>query len=84
MEHLIELKDVYKIYQMGEETVHAPQMIGAAGGNIQTSDDVHGGGFAGPGLSHNSYKLTLVDGEAHAVQSVNVLVAHMVDLVDVF
>ena len=23
MEHLIELKDVYKIYQMGEETVHA-------------------------------------------------------------
>ena len=23
MEHLIELKNVYKIYQMGEETVHA-------------------------------------------------------------
>ena len=23
MEHLIELKDVYKIYQMGTETVHA-------------------------------------------------------------
>ena len=23
MEHLIELKDVYKIYQMGDETVHA-------------------------------------------------------------
>ena len=23
MEHLIELKEVYKIYQMGEETVHA-------------------------------------------------------------
>ena len=23
MEHLIELRDVYKIYQMGEETVHA-------------------------------------------------------------
>ena len=23
MEHLIELKDVYKIYPMGEETVHA-------------------------------------------------------------
>ena len=23
MEHLIELKDVYKIYRMGEETVHA-------------------------------------------------------------
>ena len=23
MEHLIELKDVYKIYQMGEETGHA-------------------------------------------------------------
>ena len=23
LEHLIELKDVYKIYQMGEETVHA-------------------------------------------------------------
>ena len=23
MEHLIEFKDVYKIYQMGEETVHA-------------------------------------------------------------
>ena len=23
MEHLIELKQVYKIYQMGEETVHA-------------------------------------------------------------
>ena len=23
MEHLIEFKDVYKIYQMGEESVHA-------------------------------------------------------------
>ena len=23
MEHLIEFKDIYKIYQMGEETVHA-------------------------------------------------------------
>ena len=23
MEHLIELKDIYKIYPMGEETVHA-------------------------------------------------------------
>ena len=23
MEHLIELKDIYKIYHMGEETVHA-------------------------------------------------------------
>ena len=59
-------------------------MIGAAGGHIQTADDVHGGGFTGTGLSHNGYKLTLVDGEAHAVQSVNVLVAHVVDLVDVF
>ena len=64
--------------------VHAPQMVGTAGGNIQTADDVHGGGFAGTGLAHNGYKLPLVDGEAHAVQSVNVLVAHMVDLVDVF
>ena len=27
MEHLIELKDVYKIYQMGEETVHALDVI---------------------------------------------------------
>ena len=59
-------------------------MVGTAGGNIQTADDVHGGGFAGTGLAHNGYKLTLVDGKAHAVQSVNVLVAHMVDLVDVF
>ena len=64
--------------------VHAPQMVGTAGGNIQTADDVHGGGFAGTGLAHNGYKLPLVDGKAHAVQGVNVLVAHVVDLVDVF
>lgn len=45
---------------------------------------IHGGGFAGAGLTDNGHKLPLVDGQAHAVQRVNLLIAHMVDLIDVF
>ena len=36
MEHLIELKDVYKIYQMGEETVHALDGISLTVAAVET------------------------------------------------
>ena len=63
--------------------VHASQVVGAGGGDVQTADDVHGGGFAGAGGAHDGDKFSAVHGEAHAVQGVDALIAHLVDLVDV-
>ena len=64
--------------------VHTAQAVGAGGGHIQTTDDVHGSGFAGAGLSHDGYELTPVNGQADAVQGVDGLAAHGINLVYVF
>ena len=64
--------------------VGTAQMVSAGGRHIQTADDVHGRGFAGTGLAHDGHKLPGVDGDIHPVQGVNLLGAHLVDLVDIF
>ena len=63
--------------------IHAPQVVGARGGHVQTADDVHGGGLAGAGGAHDGHELPLVDGEAHPVQGVDRLVSHGIDLIHV-
>ena len=63
--------------------VNAPQVIGAGGGDVQAADDVHGRGLTGTGLAYDGHELSLVDGKAHAVQGVDLLVTHGVDLVNV-
>ena len=78
------LQNLYSCSKPAEQGItlglwKSEQILGNAG-----AYRVHGGGFAGTGLAHNGYKLPLVNGKAHAVQGVNVLVAHVVDLVDVF
>ena len=63
--------------------VDAAQVIGAGGRHVQTADDIHGGGLAGAGLAHDSYKLPLVHGETDAVQGVDRLIAHLIDLINI-
>ena len=39
----------------------AVQEVGSIGGDVQTADDVHAGGFAGAGGAHNGNKFPLID-----------------------
>ena len=63
--------------------IHPAQMIGARGGHIQAADDIHGRGLSRSGGAHHRHKLSPVNGQAHTVQGVDLLVAHGIDLIDV-
>ena len=64
--------------------VGAAQVVGAGGWHVQTADDVHGRGLAGSGLAHDGHELSWVDGDIHPVQGMDLLGAHLVDLIDIF
>ena len=60
----------------------AVQLVGAGGGAIQAAKNVHQGGFAGTGWSHERGKFPLVDVEVDARQCGNFLIAHLVQFLD--
>ena len=64
--------------------VGAVQEVVSPGGNIQTAQHVHHGGFSGAGLAHNGQKLPRVHRQGHPVQGADLaLQALAVDLIDV-
>ena len=61
------------------------QQIGAPGGNVQASQNIHHGGFPGTGGADDRHKLPSVNGEGNSVQGVDlVLLTLIVYFVNVF
>ena len=61
----------------------AVDVILPAGGYIQQTKHIHQGGFTGAGLADNGYELTLVNGQAYAVQRVHLVLAGVVDFINI-
>ncbi len=64
--------------------INAPQVVGSRRGNVQAADNVHGRGLAGTGGAYDGHELPLIHRQVDAVQGVDGLLSHVVDLVDVF
>ena len=67
--------------------IHLPyvpsvQQISAGGGDVQTADDVHAGGFSGAGLANDSHKFPLFDAHGDVVRRPNCGVPHLIGLAD--
>jgi len=61
------IADLRQLVPVYSAHVPAIQQIGPGGGHIQTADDVHAGGFAGPGLARNCHKFAPLDPHGNVV-----------------
>ena len=61
----------------------AVDVIFPAGGYIQQTQHIHQGGLTGAGLADNGYEFTLVNGQAYAVQRVHLVLAGVVDFINI-
>ena len=60
------------------------QIIFPGGGDIQTAQHVHKGGFSGTGLSDNSHKFTLMDLQVHMIQRPHLIFSGIVNLAQIY
>ena len=62
--------------------IPAVEPVGAVGGHIQTTDDVHTSGFARTGLTHDGHELAFFDFHGDVVGSLYRGIAHLVIFAD--
>ena len=77
-QHLV--ADIRQLVPVHLAHVPAIEPVDAVGGHIQTADDVHAGGLARAGLTHNGHELPLLDLHRDVVGSLHQRVAHLIIL----
>src|SRR5258708_27328936 len=60
--------------------IHAVQVVGAGSGLVETAQDIHHGGFARAGGSHDGDEASPLDFQGHSAKGVHGDVAELVDL----